>query len=1091
MVEYAELQVTSNYSFLRGASHPGELVLQAAALGHSAIAITDRNSLAGVVRAHVAAKKAGLRLVVGCRLDLQDAPSLLVFPQDRAAYGRLSQLLTIGKRRTEKGDCRLYLADILDGKTFQGGAGQMVIALPPEKLDAAHDKHLLKLKYKFQNNLYLSVKHNYYGDDFRRIYALTARAKQAGISIVATNDVHYHVPERRRLHDVLSCIREHCPLTEAGYKLMANSERHLKSPKEMARLFTDYPATVENTQQIVTACTFNLDELRYEYPVEPVPEGRSPQEELVRLTGSGAKERYPRGVPEKVQKQIDHELDLIGELNYAPYFLTIYDIIRFARGRRILCQGRGSAANSAVCYCIGITSVDPARIDLLFERFVSAERDEPPDIDVDFEHERREEVIQYIYEKYGRDRASLTATVISYRMRSAIREVSKVMGLSEDTIQAMTGLAWRHIKGEVPEDEHIRKAGLDPTDETLRMTIDLAREIQGFPRHLSQHPGGFVITKGPLDTVVPVENAAMEDRTVIEWDKDDLDALGMLKIDVLGLGMLTCIRKAFDLIHRHHGRKMGLADVPDEDPLVYDMLCEGDSVGVFQVESRAQMAMLPRLKPREFYDLVIEVAIVRPGPIQGDMVHPYLRRRNGEEAVEFPSKELEEVLGKTMGVPLFQEQAMKIAIVAAGFTPNEADGLRRAMATFRHTGTIPSFKGKFIDGMIGRGYDPGFSERCFRQIEGFADYGFPESHSASFALLVYISAWIKCHYPAVFAAAILNSQPMGFYAPAQLVRDAREHGVEVRPPDINDSEWECTLEPAYGEAPEMTKGHEEWRDPLDLDMAVRLGFRQIKGFREDDADLLVDRRENGYREVADLRSRGQLNKAALDKLARADAFQSLGLDRRQALWSVTGLTDAAPLPLFEAMDEQEIQAEPAVTLPEISLGETVADDYRAMKLSLKAHPMNFLRDGFANRKFITCDKLTEYQPDDWIRIAGVVLIRQRPGSAKGVVFITIEDETGVANIIVWPHTLERYRKTVLGSCLIGIEGRLQREGIVTHIVAHKLYDHAHRLNELVSGPHDFPGPPDEFKRPIYNDRRDPREVLGKKPRVLPGSRDFR
>ena len=719
MVEYAELQVTSNFSFLRGASHPSELVLQAAALGHSAIAITDRNSLAGVVRAHVAAKEAGLRLVVGCRLDLRDAPSLLVFPRDRAAYGRLSQLLTIGKRRAEKGDCRLYLADILDGETFQGGAGQTAVALPPEKLDAAHDRHLLKLRNKFQNNLYLSVKHNYYGDDFRRIYALAARAKQAGIPIVATNDVHYHVPERRPLQDVLTCIRERCPLSDAGYKLMANSERHLKSPEEMARLFADYPAAIENTQRIAAACTFNLDELRYEYPVEPVPEGRSPQEELVRLTGIGARERYPRGVPEKVQKQIGHELDLIGELGYAPYFLTIYDIIRFARGRRILCQGRGSAANSAVCYCLGITAVDPARIDLLFERFVSAERDEPPDIDVDFEHERREEVIQYVYGKYGRDRASLTATVISYRMRSAIREVSKVMGLSEDTIQAVTSLAWRHIKSEVPEDEHIRKAGLDPADETLRMTIGLAREIQGFPRHLSQHPGGFVITKGPLDTVVPVENAAMEDRTVIEWDKDDLDALGMLKIDVLGLGMLTCIRKAFDLIHRHHGRKMGLADVPAEDPLVYDMLCEGDSVGVFQVESRAQMAMLPRLKPREFYDLVIEVAIVRPGPIQGDMVHPYLRRRNGEEPVAFPSKELEDVLGKTMGVPLFQEQAMKIAIVAAGFTPSEADGLRRAMATFRRIpAPSPASRDKFIDGMVGRGYDPDFRRALLQADRG-------------------------------------------------------------------------------------------------------------------------------------------------------------------------------------------------------------------------------------------------------------------------------------------------------------------------------------------------------------------------------------
>ncbi len=1096
---YAELQVTSNYSFLRGASHPEELALQAAALGHTAIAITDRNTLAGVVRAHVAAKDAGIRLIVGTRLDLQDAPSLLIFPTDRAAYGRLAQLLTLGKRRTEKGDCQLFLDDVLEGEIFAGGAGQIAVALPPESLDAGFDAHLLKLKKYFKESIYLSVNYLYFGYDFRRLYALSKRAERAGIPLVATNDVHYHVPARRPLQDVLTCIREHCTIHDAGTRLLANAERHLKAPEEMTRLFADYPDAVANTIRIAEACRFSLDELAYEYPVDPVPDGRTPQEELEHLTRLGIRERYPRGVPDKVQKQVDHELELIGELNYAPYFLTVHDIVRFARERGILCQGRGSAANSAVCFCLGITAVDPSRIDLLFERFVSAERNEPPDIDVDFEHERREEVIQYIYEKYGRDRAGLTATVITYRAKSAVREVGKAMGLSEDATNALSGTAWGSHSSEAPDEDRVREAGLDPADPTLQMVIDLAGQIQGFPRHLSQHTGGFVITKGPLDTVVPIENAAMEDRTVIEWDKDDLDALGMLKIDVLALGMLSCIRKAFDLIERHHGRSLTLATIPPEDPLVYDMLCEGDSIGVFQVESRAQMAMLPRLKPRIFYDLVIEVAIVRPGPIQGDMVHPYLRRRNGEEEVSYPSKELEEVLGKTMGVPLFQEQAMKIAIVGAGFTPDESDGLRRAMATFRRSGTIPLFRDKFIDGMVARGYEPDFAERCFRQIEGFADYGFPESHSASFSLLVYVSAWIKCHYPAAFAAALLNSQPMGFYAPAQIVRDAREHGVEVLAPDVNDSDWDCTLEPAANSSlrppPALTKGNSEWRDPRDTATALRLGFRLIKGFREDAADALVDKRGNGYPLVADIRARAGLDARALERLARADAFQSMGLDRRQALWGVSGLVDEKPLPLFAAIEESELQPEPDVVLPPLSLGENVADDYRAMKLSLKAHPMSFLRKNFSDNGYITCAQLLDHPADTWIKLAGVVLIRQRPGSAKGVIFITIEDETGTANLIVWRHKMQRYRKTVMGSCLLGVEGKLQREGSVIHVVSDKLYDFSYRLGELITpaSPEESSHAPNgrgEFRaKPPFTE---PRAILGKTPRtVLPGSRDFK
>ncbi|MBT4939479.1 MAG: error-prone DNA polymerase, partial [Rhodospirillaceae bacterium] len=773
MTNYAELQVTSNYSFLRGASHPDELVLQAAVLGHAAIAITDRNSLAGVVRAHVAAKQHDIQLIVGTRLDLEDAPSLLCYPTDREAYGRLSQLLTLGKRRAEKGSCHLFLEDLLEGEIFEAGKGQVIIAIPPdEALEQTYSNHLSLLKNNFKKNLYLSVKHNYFGNDEQRIAELSKLAKGLFIPLVAVNDIHAHTSERRVLKDVLTCIREHTTIHEAGFLLHLNAERHLKPADEMARLFADYPEAIINTQKIAQKCQFNLDELRYEYPIDPTSQGRSPQEELDHQTRLGIKERYPDGVPLKVREQIEHELSLIGELGYAPYFLTVHDIVRFARSRDILCQGRGSAANSAVCYVLGVTSVDPTRIDVLFERFVSAERDEPPDIDVDFEHERREEVYQYIYEKYGRDRAGITATHVTYRSRSAFREIGKIMGLSEDSIQALSGSSWGSPSSERPDDERIRENGLDPTDITLRMVLNLSQQIARFPRHLSQHTGGFVITKGPLDSVVPIENAAMDDRTVIEWDKNDLDALNILKIDVLALGMLTCIRKAFDFIERHHAVKLTLANIPAGDKDTYDMLCLGDSLGVFQVESRAQMNMLPRLKPRCFYDLVIQVAIVRPGPIQGDMVHPYLRRRSGQEEVEYPSEDLRRVLEKTKGVPLFQEQAMQIAIVAAGFTPSEADGLRRAMATFRHTGNIPLYHDRMINGMVERGYEVDFAERCFKQIEGFGEYGFPESHAASFALLVYVSSWLKCHYPAAFAAALLNSQPMGFYKPAQIVRDA-------------------------------------------------------------------------------------------------------------------------------------------------------------------------------------------------------------------------------------------------------------------------------------------------------------------------------
>ncbi len=1033
-VRYAELQVTTNFSFLRGTSHPEEMAGRAAALGLAAVAITDRNTLAGVVRAHVAAKEVGVRTLTGARLDFSNAPSVLCLPIDRAAYGRLSRLITLGRMRAPKGECDIALSDFLDH-----AEGQIAIALAPDDEDdwddATFTAHLHRLKGALGDRLYLAASFLYRGDDARRIARLARLADAAGVPLVATNDVVMHASERRELADVVTCIREHCTIDTAGYRLAANAERHLKPAAEMARLFRKWPDAIARTTEIAARITFSLDELRYEYPDDEAPPGTTPDAELARLAWQGAAGRYPDGIPDKVHAQIAHELALIAELSYAPYFLTVHDIVRFARAKDILCQGRGSAANSAVCYCLGITSVDPARMDLLFERFVSAERNEPPDIDVDFEHERREEVIQYIYAKYGRHRAGLAATVIHYRSRSAIREVGKALGLSEDTVAALAGTVWGWTSDGIV-DAHIKEAGLDPAEPRLALAIRLARELKGFPRHLSQHVGGFVITHGPLSEVVPIANAAMEDRTTVEWDKDDLDALGILKIDVLGLGMLTCIRKAFALIADHHKRPLTLATVPAEDPAVYDMLCRADSLGVFQVESRAQMTMLPRLKPRTFYDLVIEVAIVRPGPIQGDMVHPYLRRRNGEETVEYPSPELRDVLGKTMGVPLFQEQAMKISIVAAGFSPSEADRLRRAMATFRHTGTIGTFRDKLIDGMAARGYDRDFAERCFKQIEGFGEYGFPESHAASFALLVYVSAWLKHHYPAAFACALLNSQPMGFYAPAQIVRDAREHGVAVRPVDANHSDWDCTLELATGSA---------------NDVALRLGFRQVKGFREADAEKLMAARAAGnarpFADPADLWRRAGLAPAALERLAKADTMGSMRLTRRPAMWEVAPL-GSAPLPLFEEVDAP---AEPAVALPEMAPGEEVAHDYAALRLSLKAHPLALLRDRLERERVTRAAELAEMKDGARVTVCGLAIVRQRPGTASGVIFVTLEDETGIANLVVWPHVFERFRREVMGARLVRVRGRLQREGIVIHVVADRLDDLTERLREL-AGP---------------------------------------
>jgi error-prone DNA polymerase len=1024
MTDYAELQVTSSFSFLRGASQPVELVRRARELGQRAIAITDRNTLAGIVRAHSAAQELDFRLVVGCRLDLADAPSLLCFPTDRAAYGRLSRLLTRGKRRAEKSQCHLAYADAVEL-----GAGLLMLALPPDAPDDRFGDFLARLAGDFSGRAYLAAQHLYRGDDARRVHRLADLAARARLPLVATNDVLYHGAERRKLQDVVTCIREGCTVAAAGFRLEAHAERHLKPPREMARLFRDYPDALARTLEIVERCRFNLVELRYEYPDETGEDGTPAQAKLERLTRDGAARRYPQGVPEKIRRQVEHELTLVGELGFAAYFLTVHDIMSFARSQGILCQGRGSAANSVVCYCLGITDVDPDKVDLLFERFVSSERHEPPDIDVDFEHERRELVIQYIYRKYGRDRAGMTAVVSSYRSRGAIREVGKALGLSEDVTAALAGTVWGG--GDAIDYGQVCEAGLDPRDPTLRLALDLAHELQGFPRHLSQHVGGFVITRGLLEELVPIENAAMEDRTVIEWDKDDLNALGILKVDVLGLGMLSCIRRAFALLEPNEDRRLTIATVPKERSEVYDMLCHADSIGVFQVESRAQMSMLPRLRPQEFFDLVIEVAIVRPGPIQGDMVHPYLRRRLGEEAIFYP-RGLEDVLKPTFGVPLFQEQAMKIAMIGAGFTAGEADGLRRAMATFRHNGDIHRFEKKFIAGMLANGYEPDFAERCFDQIKGFSDYGFPLSHAASFALLVYVSAWLKCFHPDVFACALINSQPMGFYAPAQIVRDARDHGVEVRPVDVNHSHWDCTLEPTA----------ESGR------RALRLGFRQVKGLSQDEIEEKLVAGRGHFRWPAELQHHTGLGRAAMEKLADADAFRSMGLDRRQALWAVKGLRDAGEpaLPLLAPLAGDF--AEPQAMLPAMGLGEHVVQDYRAVGLSLKRHPLALLRGTLAERRILSNAQLRTSAAGKLVKVAGLVLVRQRPASASGVIFMTLEDEAGVANIVVWRKVFERFRPIVMGASLVEVLGRVQREGEVIHVVADRLADLTPLLRKL-------------------------------------------
>jgi len=1060
-MRYAELQVTTHFSFLRGASSAEELFATAKLMGIEALGVVDRNSLAGIVRALEASRATGLRLVVGCRLDLQDGMSILVYPTDRAAYSRLTRLLTLGKGRGGKANCVLHLDDV--ALYSEGLIGILVPDMPDEPCAV----QFRKMAEIFGDRAYVSLCLRRRPNDQLRLHKLSNLAVKHRVKAVVTNDVLFHEPGRRQLQDVVTCIRTGTTIDDVGFERERHADRFLKPPEEMARLFPRYPEALARTMEIVERCRFSLEELVYQYPEEALIPGTTAQQSLEHYTSEGVKIRYPEGLPAHVEKTIRHELALIETMKYAPYFLTVFSIVRYARSQGILCQGRGSAANSAVCYVLGITSIDPETNDLLFERFVSQERDEPPDIDVDFEHERREEVIQWIYKTYGHDKAALCSTVTRYRAKGAIRDVGKALGLPEDLIKALSSGIWSW--SETVGESQVRALGLNPEDCRLALTLRLAQQLMGAPRHLGQHPGGFVLTHDRLDHLVPIEPAAMVDRQVIEWDKDDVEALKMMKVDVLALGMLTCMAKAFALIEQHKHQPLDLATIPQEDPATYAMIRKADTLGTFQIESRAQMSMLPRMKPRTFYDLVIQVAIVRPGPIQGDMVHPYLRRREGKEKVEYPTPELEAVLLKTLGVPLFQESAMKVAMVCAGFTGGEADQLRKSMATFKFTGGVSRFKDKLVSGMIRNGYSPEFAEKTFGQLEGFGSYGFPESHAASFALIAYASNYVKCHFPDVFCAALLNSQPMGFYAPAQIVADARKHGVEVRPICINQSRWDCTLEAIEG-----TDRH-----------AVRLGMRLVRGLATADAARIVAARAGEpFASVDDMWRRSGVPVASLVELAEADAFlPSLRLERRDALWAIKALRDE-PLPLFTAAAVREARAiaeqrEPEVELRQMTEGHNVVEDYSHTGLTLRQHPLRFLRADLAKRRIVTCAEAMTARDGQWLMAAGLVLVRQRPGSAKGVMFITIEDETGVANIVVWPKLFERSRRVVLGASMMAINGRIQREGEVVHLVAQQLFDLSSDLSSLAerdglfrppSGrgdefAHGSPGSPDSRDRP--------------------------
>lgn len=1033
-LRYAELHCRTNFSFLEGASHPDELVVQAAHLGYQGLAITDRNSLAGVVRAHAAAKECGLKLVIGAEVTPSDAPRVVLWAQDRGGYGHLARLLTVGRRRAAKGECELTFDDIAE-HSARLLAGVVVERSASGEM-AQQGGDLERYRELFGDGAYLLAELHYGVDDRGWLEELVRVGRKHRLPLVAAGDVHYHVPERMVLQQVVTAIRHRTTVAELGEGCLANAERHLRSLHRLEEIYAAAPTALRHTTEIANRCTFSLDELRYEYPEELVPAGETPASYLARLARQGARRRYGETVPPKVKGLLEHELRLIAAMRYEAFFLTVYDLVQFARSRNILCQGRGSAANSAVCYALGITEVDPQTHELLFERFISQERDEAPDIDVDFEHERREEVLQYLYTKYGRDRAGLAATVITYRPKSAIRDVGKALGFSLERVDTLAknydSRGETHLMA-----RRCEQSGIDATSRTGAQLLALVNELVGFPRHLSQHVGGMVITQGPLCELVPIENAAMDGRTVIEWDKDDLEELGILKVDCLALGMLTAIRKCFELVRLSTGRELSIATIPHDDSAVYDMIGRADTVGVFQIESRAQMSMLPRLKPRTFYDLVIEVAIVRPGPIQGNMVHPYLRRRNGEEEVVYPGPEVEGVLQRTLGVPLFQEQAMQLAVVAAGFTPGEADQLRRAMGAWRRQGLIDTYRKKLIDGMLAKGYTPEFAEQLFLQIRGFGEYGFPESHAASFAILVYVSAWLKHYYPAAFAAALVNSQPMGFYAPAQLVRDAREHGIEVRGVDINHSDWDCTLEATTEQGV----------------VALRLGLRLIKGLAEGTARQIVKQRTTPYGSMAELSARTGLKERTIARLAGADAFGSLKLNRRAAVWqALDPPLDHQAMPLLAGLPAHDSAPPP---LPELLPRQEVFADYAAASLSLRDHPMTFFRQELAARGVVPCRELLTMPHNSPVKVAGLVLMRQRPGTAKGVTFVTLEDETGIANLIVQARTWERYDLVARRSKALIVSGRLERQGIVVHVVAQRMEDLEDRVAELPSASRDF------------------------------------
>jgi DNA polymerase-3 subunit alpha/error-prone DNA polymerase len=1074
---FFEIGARTSFSFLEGSSKPEEMVMQAALLKLSGLGIADRNSVAGVVRAHAQAEEIRekfekrhdrnldgkreenildpIRIQPGARLVFSDGtPDILAYPQNRQGWAHLCRLLSAGnlKDAAVKGICILTEADLMEW-----GDGMMLALVPdPSVADDASvqrtlEDYLERFRKRFRKKFYMALTPAYDGRDRQVFAVLSMLAGRNRIPLIATNQPLYHNAERRPLSDIVVSIREHIPIAEAGFLLAPNGERYLKGPGEIARVFREYPDAVVNTARFFGGLSFSLTELEHNYPLENDP-GETPYETLERLTRAGAKKRYPNGVLPRIEDQIEYELGLIRQKNYASYFLTVHRIIHHARYElKILCQGRGSAANSVICFCLEITEVDPVKSTLLFDRFISLDRDEPPDIDVDFEHDRREEVIQHIYKKYTKEHAGLTAGVTTYRTRSAGREVAKAFGLSEDVQSAISSLVWGWSEDNLSERD-AKAAGLDISDPITKNVLKYASELLSFPRHLTQHVGGFVITRDRLDEVVPIMKTAMPDRYMIEWDKDDLDNVKILKVDVLALGMLTCLRKAFSLIQRHYDVTKTLADLGnkehgEEGKPVYDMMCRADTLGVFQIESRAQMSMLPRLKPKRFYDLVIEVAIVRPGPIQGDMVHPYLKRREQSHLegfkIEYPKEELIPILERTFGVPLFQEQAMQIAITAAEFSPAKADRLRRSMATFKRLGKVNEFKDDLIKGMTKRGYPKDFAERCFSQIEGFGEYGFPESHAASFALLVYASSWVKAYYPDVFCTAMLNSQPMGFYAPAQLVRDAREHGVEVRPVDINLSQWDCLLEEAAFDRDAIDRRHVSMREIIRTKRAVRLGFRQVKGLSEDKMELLVSNRGYRYTSVRDLWLRSGLSKSDMERLADADAFRSVGLSRREALWAVRALdakSAAEKLPLFDRADHADLQVEPQTRLPDMLEGEQVIEDYRYLSLSLKAHPVSFLREEFQKIGIVRNVDLLTVPNAKWVTIAGLVLVRQRPGSAKGVIFMTIEDETGVANAIVWNKVFEKYRSIVMGARLVKIRGKLQSQSGVIHTVVDHIED---------------------------------------------------